>query len=94
MQQRTYQGGTAAPAGLADYLVQQFGETRRQRAQILGRGDSLIVQIGREGRTPALTLGIGRRTEAPQGTGSHHGRARVVPFRVIALRRGRVIARR
>ena len=66
MQQRTYQGGTATPAGLAGYLVQQFEQTRRQRAQILGEGDSLIVQIGRDGRSPALTLGIARRPETPQ----------------------------
>jgi len=65
MQQRLYQGGTATPADLAAYLVQQFEETRRLRAQTLGQGDSCIVQIGREGRTPALTLGIARRPETP-----------------------------
>lgn len=65
MQQRIYQGGTASPAGLAAYLVQQFDATRRQRAQVIGEGDSLIVQIGREDRAPALTLGIARRTEDP-----------------------------
>lgn len=65
MQQRLYQGGTATPADLAAYLVQQFEETRRLRAQTLGKDDSLLVQIGREGRTPALTLGIARRPETP-----------------------------
>ena len=66
MQQRIYQGGAATPAAVADYLVQQFAETRRLRAQTLGQGDSLIVQIGREGRSHVLTLGIARRPETPQ----------------------------
>ncbi len=58
MQQRTYQGGTATPAGLAVFLTQQFAATRRLRAQTLGEGDSVVVQIGREERAPAITLGI------------------------------------
>ena len=63
MQQRVYRGGSATPAELAAYLVNQFQETRRLNAQIIGQGDSLIVQIRREERAPSLTVGIGRRPE-------------------------------
>ncbi len=66
MQQRTYRGGTATPEGLANYLVQQCDTTRRMRAQVLGEGGSLLVQIGREGRAPAVTLGITRPPEDAQ----------------------------
>ena len=58
MQQRVYRGGTGTPAGVADFLVQQFAQTRRQRAQVFGEGGAVLVQIGREGRAPALTVGI------------------------------------
>jgi len=66
MQQRIYHGGTATPHGLANYLVEQFAQTRRLRAQILGEGGSLVVQIGREERAPAVTLGI---TQPPEDDG-------------------------
>ncbi len=66
MQQRIYRGAEIAPEDLATYLVAQYAETRRMRAQTMGSGNSLAVQIGREGRAPAMTLGIVRSPDDPR----------------------------
>lgn len=67
MEQRTYQGDVS-PNGLADFLVQHYGNQDRLQAQKLGQGDALAVQIGEEHHhhegnlRHALTLGIHRAT--------------------------------
>ena len=46
MEQRIYRGNLS-PAGLAEYLVQQFDPREDLQAQDLGQGDAHAVQIGR-----------------------------------------------
>ncbi len=58
MQQRIYCGADVSPEDLGAHLVAQYAQTRRMRAQIMGAGTSLAVQIGRDGRAPAMTVGI------------------------------------
>lgn len=67
MEQRIYHG-EVSPAELAAFLVQQYDPRHDVQAQILGEGDSLLVQIGR-GDQPekirhAVTVAV---TRAPGG---------------------------
>jgi hypothetical protein len=65
MEQRIYHGNVS-PEGLADYLVQYYGAQEHLRAQKLGQGDSLVVQIGHPHDNEirnAVTLGIHRTPE-------------------------------
>jgi hypothetical protein len=67
MEQRIYHG-EVSPADLAAFLVQQYDPQPDLQAQILGEGDSLLVQIG-HGDHPekirhAVTVAI---TRAPEG---------------------------
>jgi hypothetical protein len=64
MQQRVYRDADIPPQDLAASLVAQYAQTRRMRAKTLGSGESEAVQIGREGRAPAMNLGIVRSPEA------------------------------
>ena len=65
MEQRTYRGGNGTPESLADFLIQHFEQDPHLRAQKIGQGNSLIVQIGRKDRRdrPALTVAIHRSAE-------------------------------
>ena len=65
MEQRIYRGGSGTPESLADFLIQHFQQDPHLRAQKIGSGNSLIVQIGRQDRSdrPALTVAIHRSTE-------------------------------
>lgn len=65
MQQRIYRSSDVTPQDLANHLVDQYANSRRMRGQVIGSGDSLAVQVGREGRTPAMTLGIVRSPDEP-----------------------------
>ncbi len=63
MEQRTYQG-SIAPETLADYLVQHYNSQEKLRAQKIGQGDTLVVQIGYDHDhhdiRNAITVGIHR----------------------------------
>lgn len=61
MEQRIYHGNIT-PEALADYLVQTYNSQEKMRAQRIGQGDNLVVQIGydhdhKEIRN-AITIGI------------------------------------
>jgi len=63
MEQRLYHGNVS-PDGLADFLVAHYNAQEHLRAQKLGQGESLVVQIGQAHDTQAIrhavTLGIHR----------------------------------
>src|SRR5206468_2960789 len=63
MEQRTYRGNVS-PEGLADYLIQHYNSQEHMRAQKLGQGDALVVQVGHDHDHKeihnAVTVGIHR----------------------------------
>ncbi len=61
MEQRIYHG-TVTPQALADYLVQHYNSQEKMRAQRIGEGDNLVVQVGydhdHKDIRNAITIGI------------------------------------
>lgn len=67
MEQRRYRSAVE-PEALAHYLEDHLDEQRRTEAQVLGQGDSVVVQVkhGREGREQdSATIGIHRDPDQP-----------------------------